>query len=130
MANEIQKQIILKHVDGNRGETRSIGNIKTDQATTEPAVRRAPFSLQASTVDAVMTFGGMDSANYGECLLTNLSTTVGEYIIVGPDNAGAVKPFCHIYPGRQASMQLIPGTTYRFKSATGTPLLDGLMLSK
>lgn len=131
MANEISKTISLRINNGVDSDSFGGGAKSATQATVAPAVRMAPLTLQASTADTAMTFGGMLAANYGEALFENLSSTAGQIIKIGVDDgAGAIKPFAYIYPGQQASIQLIPSVTYRYQSLAGTPMLAVAILAK
>lgn len=130
MANEIRKSIRLSIDNGIDSDSFGGDTKLATQATATPAVRMQSLTLQASTSDTAMTFGGMAAGNYGEVLFENLSTTAGEYITIGPDNSGAIKPAIRLYPGQQASFQMVPSVTYRFQAATGTPMLSIVVLAK
>lgn len=130
MANEIRKSIRLSIDNGIDSDSFGGDTKLATQATATPAVRMQSLTLQASTSDTALTFGGMASGNLGEVLFENLSTTTGQYITIGPDSGGAIVPMFRLYPGQQASMQLVPSTTYRFQAATGTPMLSITVLAK
>lgn len=131
MANEIRKSIRLSIDNGVDSDSFGGETVLSTQETATPAVRAQSLTLQATTADTAMTFGGMAAGNYGEALIENLSTTAGQIVTIGPDNgSGAIKPAFYIYPGKQASVQLIPSVTYRMQAAAGSPLLAITILAK
>jgi hypothetical protein len=121
MADEITARVNLRLVNGVDKFTSERGNKLTTQATARPDTLFGQKSINVSS-DAALTFP-IDAADLGLTLFENLDADPTKYIAIGKDVSAAIDPFCRVYGGGQALVQLVPSASYRVEASAGTQVL-------